>query len=47
LQPEDHSEYGWFTEAEITHLPSRPADDPEFAIIRKGFALLRGERLAV
>jgi 8-oxo-dGTP pyrophosphatase MutT (NUDIX family) len=47
LNPEDHSTYGWFAEPEIEEqfISSRPGgDDPENAIIRKGFALLRGEK---
>lgn len=41
LNPEDHSEYRWFTEDELAELP----DDEETAAIYKGFALLRGEPL--
>lgn len=44
LHPEDHSEYRWLTEDEVATLPDRPADDPETAAVKKGFALLRGER---
>ena len=45
--PEDHSEYGWFAEAELDQTISteKAADDPEFVLARKGFALLRGESL--
>jgi 8-oxo-dGTP diphosphatase len=47
LNPEDHSTFGWFAESEIEEqfITSRPSgDDPENTIIRKGFALLRGEK---
>jgi 8-oxo-dGTP diphosphatase len=47
INPEDHSTYGWFAESEIEKqfIKSRPSgDDPENRIIRKGFALLRGEK---
>lgn len=49
IDPEDHSSFGWFAESEIEEqfITSRPSgDDPENRIIRKGFALLRGEKLA-
>jgi len=49
INPEDHSTYGWFAESEIEEqfIKSRPSgDDPENKIIRKGFALLRGEKPA-
>jgi len=42
IHPEDHSSYGWFTEAEAVNLNNDP-DDAEVAAIKKGFALLRGE----
>lgn len=48
LHPEDHSTFGWFTEAEIEEqfVKSRPSeDDPENIAIRKGFALLKGKEL--
>lgn len=45
LNPEDHSTYGWFAEDELAQAttPGKGLDDVEFAAIRKGFALLRGE----
>lgn len=45
LNPEDHSEYGWFTEGELSKATSkdRGLDDVEFVAMKKGFALLRGE----
>ena len=45
LQPDDHSEYGWYAEDELHKVlnPIKGEDDPEIAIIKKGFALLRGE----
>lgn len=47
LDPEDHSEYGWFAEDELINAttPSKGLDDPEFIIARRGFALLRGDSL--
>jgi len=47
IDPEDHSTFGWFAESEIEEqfTKSRPSgEDPENKIIRKGFALLRGEK---
>jgi len=43
LNLEDHSEYGWFTEKEAHKVisKSKPADDPEIAATKRGFALLR------
>jgi 8-oxo-dGTP diphosphatase len=41
LNPEDHSEYKWLAEDELGQL----TDDDETKAIRRGFALLRGERL--
>ncbi len=45
LNPEDHSEYGWFAESELANAATehKGLDDIEFVAIRKGFALLRGE----
>lgn len=48
LNPEDHSEYGWFSEKEIaTNVVSKekPADDPEIQAIYKAFSLLKGNNL--
>ncbi len=45
FDPEDHSEYRWVTEEEVEATPVRDGDDPERAIILKGFALLRGGQL--
>lgn len=48
LNPEDHSTFGWFSEQELQaqKIDSRPnGEDPETAIIHKGFALLRGDSL--
>ncbi len=44
LNPEDHSEAGWFAEDELVKAitPSKGFDDIEFKAIFKGFALLRG-----
>lgn len=47
LNPEDHSEYGWFTEDELINATteSKGLDDIEFQAMRKGFALLKGATL--
>ncbi len=44
LHPEDHSSCGWFTEQEAIKLNNND-QDAELAVIKKGFALLRGEQL--
>lgn len=46
--PEDHSGYGWFSEAELAsaYTENKGPDDIEFKAIRKGFAILRGEAFA-
>lgn len=45
IQPEDHSDYGWFAEDELVNATTtnKGMDDDEFVAMRKGFALLRGE----
>lgn len=45
LNPEDHSEYGWFAEAELIKAATedKGLDDIEFIAMKKAFALLRGE----
>jgi 8-oxo-dGTP pyrophosphatase MutT (NUDIX family) len=45
LNPEDHSEAGWFAENELDKATTqnKSIDDVEFVAIKKGFALLRGE----
>lgn len=48
LNPEDHSEYGWFTEDEImTKIvdENKKDDDEEIQAITKGFFLLSGNTL--
>ena len=42
LNPEDHSEYGWFTREEVIPVisESKPADDPEIEAVIEGFSLL-------
>ncbi|HET8991781.1 MAG TPA: hypothetical protein VFN31_01970 [Candidatus Saccharimonadales bacterium] len=45
LNLEDHSTSGWFTEAEAVSLNHNDTDD-EVTVIKKGFALLRGEPIA-
>lgn len=46
LNPEDHSEYGWFAENELDKVTNenKNADDIEIISIKKGFALLGGEQ---
>jgi len=44
IEPEDHSTFGWFTEDEAVGLNSHDEDE-EVDVIKKGFALLRGETL--
>lgn len=46
LDPESHSEFGWFAEDELDRIVDNPIklhDDPEYIAVRKGFARLRGE----
>lgn len=45
LDPEDHSEYGWYSEDQLDTVKQNRSqnDDPEVAIMRKGFSLLQGE----
>lgn len=42
LNPEDHSEYGWYAETELDNILyiARHTDDPEAQTIKKGFSLL-------
>ena len=42
INPEDHSEYGWFSEDEIKKVinNNKREDDPEIEAIKKGFLLL-------
>lgn len=44
LNPEDHSEYGWFAESEIgeAYTAEKGSEDIEFTAICRGFELLRG-----
>jgi 8-oxo-dGTP diphosphatase len=42
IDPDDHSTFGWFTENEAVGL-NGDSEDEEVAVIKKGFALLRGE----
>ena len=46
LDPEDHSEAGWFAENELDKVTTqnKDIDDVEFVSIKKGFALLHGEQ---
>lgn len=45
LNPDDHSEYGWYAENEIpkAFTPQKGAEDIEFIAIQKGFAFLDGQ----
>jgi 8-oxo-dGTP diphosphatase len=45
LNPEDHSEYGWFSEQELPAAANaeKGADDVEFLAAKKGFRLLKGQ----
>lgn len=47
INPDDHSELGWFSEDELTNATTeaKGLDDIEFQAMLKGFALLRGEHL--
>ena len=47
LNSEDHSEYSWFAEDEINKAANdlKPESDLEFEAIRKGFELLKGNKL--
>lgn len=42
IDPDDHSTFGWFNEDEAVALNDN-SEDEEVAVIRKGFALLRGD----
>lgn len=45
LNSEDHSEFGWFAEDELSNATTeyKGMDDAEFIAMQKGFALLGGE----
>ena len=45
INPEDHSEYGWFAEDELINAatPNKGLEDDEFLAIKRGFALLSGD----
>lgn len=47
LHDDDHSEFMWVSEDELPQIytDQKGADDPEVAILKKGFALLSGHRL--
>lgn len=46
IDPEDHSTYGWFAENELDKVAdaNKTVDDIEVQAMKKGFALLRGEK---
>lgn len=46
INPDDHMAAGWFSEDEFdTFTVNRAPDDPEIKVMRRAFALLRGEPL--
>ncbi len=47
INPEDHSEFQWFTENEVNKAIGSGKDntDPEIKAVEKGFQLLKGESL--
>ena len=47
LNQEDHSEFNWFAENELYKAASenKPESDLEFEAIRRGFLLLKGDKL--
>ena len=47
VNPEDHSGYAWFSEADIDTMLTggKTSDDEEYQLIRKAFRFLRGEVL--
>lgn len=47
LNPEDHSEHGWFSESDLGKIINeiKKEDDPEILAIKKGFSLLKGNTL--
>lgn len=47
INPDDHSEYGWYSEEELDQVVSeiKKADDPEIIALKKGFEILRGKGL--
>lgn len=47
MNPDDHSTYGWFSEAELpqTFVNAKDVDDDEVKAIYRGFALLNGQQL--
>lgn len=46
INPDDHSKYEWIAEKDIEKIytENKCGDDPEIRALRKGFALLRGEK---
>jgi 8-oxo-dGTP diphosphatase len=46
IHPEDHSSFEWIAESEIEKIytENKRGDDPEIQALKKGFALLRGEK---
>jgi len=47
IDPEDHSEYGWYSQDELkkTYNDEKGADDTEIKAMHKGFGLLKGDSL--
>jgi len=48
ISPEDHSGYAWLAEEELQNMlvGGKTEDDEEYKILKKAFALLRGEPLS-
>ena len=47
LHPDDHSEYGWFSEDELEKVmtENKRGDNPEIQVLKKAFELLKGGSL--
>ncbi|MFT5037068.1 MAG: 8-oxo-dGTP diphosphatase [Candidatus Azotimanducaceae bacterium] len=47
LHPDDHSEYGWFSEDELEKVmtENKRGDDPEIQALKKAFELIKGGSL--
>lgn len=47
IDPEDHSEYGWYSQDELekTYSDEKGADDIEIKAMHKGFGLIKGDSL--
>ncbi|MCA9355569.1 NUDIX hydrolase [Candidatus Kaiserbacteria bacterium] len=47
IHPDDHSEFGWFTEAELEKVmtENKRGDDPEIQALKRAFELMSGSSL--